>query len=52
MHFEADYENRSAVRGGKGYEISTGDFEDDLLDDAKNAMKACPALAIKVIEPS
>ena len=48
MHFEADYENKSAVRGGNGYEISKGDFEDTLLDDAKNAVNSCPALAITV----
>jgi len=52
MHFEADYENMSAVRGGMGYEISKGDFEDTLLDDTKNAVKSCPSSAIKIIEPS
>ena len=52
MHFEADYENMSAVRGGKEYEISTGDFEDNLLDDAKNEVNSCTASAIKVIEPT
>ena len=52
IHFEADYKNKSAVRGGKGYEVSRGDFEDTLLDDVKTAMKLCPASAIKIIEIS
>ena len=51
-HFEADYENKSAVREGKGYEISIGSFQDILLDDAKAAMKICPVSAITIIESS
>jgi ferredoxin len=49
-HFEPDYENRSAVVRGKGYEISIGSFEDDLLDTVKTIMNSCPASAITIIE--
>ena len=49
-HFEADYENKSAVVEGKGYAISKGSFEDGLIDDAKTAMKSCPVSAITIIE--
>jgi ferredoxin len=49
-HFEADWENKSAVVEGKGDMISRGSFEDDLLADAKAAVKSCPVSAIKIME--
>jgi ferredoxin len=52
VHFEADWENKSAVVNGNGYLISIGSFEDDLLDDAKTAMRSCPVSAINVNETS
>jgi ferredoxin len=50
IHFEADWENKSAVVEGKGDMISRGSFEDGLLDDTKTAMKSCPVSAITIIE--
>jgi len=49
-HFEADWENKSAVVEGKGDMISRGSFEDDLLADTKAAVKSCPVSAIKIME--
>ncbi|MCX6653501.1 MAG: ferredoxin [Candidatus Bathyarchaeota archaeon] len=49
-HFEADWENKSAVVEGKGDIISRGSFEDGLMDDAKTAMISCPVSAITIIE--
>ncbi len=51
LHFEADYKNKSAVRDGKGYEVSIGSFEDELLEDVKAVVISCPVSAITIIEP-
>lgn len=50
IHFEADRENKSAVVNGKGDAISTGSFEDDLIEDVKTRMKSCSVSAIQIIE--
>ena len=50
IHFEADWENKSAVVEGKGDAISVGSFEDDLIEDVKSSLKSCPASAIKIME--
>jgi ferredoxin len=49
-HFEADWENKSAVVEGKGDMISRGSFEDGLLSDAQTALKSCPVSAITIME--
>ena len=49
-HFEADWENKSAVVEGKGDAISIGTFDDNLLEDAKTASKSCPVSAITITE--
>ena len=48
-HFEADWENKSAVVGGEGHEISLGSFADELIDDAKKSVESCPVSAITII---
>ncbi len=52
VHFESDWENKSAVVGGNVEIISVGSFDDDLIDDVKNAIKSCPVSAIQIIEQS
>jgi ferredoxin len=49
-HFEADRENKSAVVEGKGDGVSKGSFNDDLVEDARMAVKSCPVSAISLIE--
>jgi ferredoxin len=49
-HFEADWGNKSAVITGKGDIISVGSFEDDLMENVKNAIKSCPVSAIQIID--
>jgi ferredoxin len=52
IHFEADWGNKSAVVAGKVDIISTGSFEDDLIDNVINAIKSCPVSAIQIIDSS
>ncbi len=49
-HFEADYENKSAIVKGKGDAISIGSFDDNYLNDSKTAMESCPVMAITITE--
>jgi ferredoxin len=48
-HFEADWENKSAVVGGEGHEVSVGSFADGLIDDAKKSVESCPVSAITIL---
>lgn len=47
-HFEGDAEGKSKVRGGKSNGKSTGNFDDELLNDAQMAESSCPVSVIKV----
>ena len=51
IHFEPDETIKSTVVGGKTDEnLSSGTFEDEQIEEAKDAQDSCPASAITVIE--
>lgn len=45
-HFETDDNGKSKVRWGKGEDVSTNSFDDDLINDVKRAVSSCPVTAI------
>ena len=51
IHFEPDQTRKSTVVGGETDEdLSSGTFEDEQIEEAKDAQDSCPASAISVIE--
>jgi len=47
-HFEGDSEGKSRVLNGSTNGVSTGTFDDGLIDDARRAESSCPVTAITV----
>ena len=47
-HFEPDDDRKSKVIGGVSNEKSEGSFDDDKIEDAKEAEDSCPVSIIKV----
>ena len=51
VHFEPDQTRKSTVVDGKtDDDLSTGTFEDEAINDVKEAQDSCPASAINVTE--
>ena len=51
VHFEPDQTRQSTVVDGKtDDDLSTGIFEDEAIEDVKEAQDSCPASAINVTE--
>jgi ferredoxin len=49
-HFEGDSEGISRVLNGSTKGVSTGIFDDGLIDDVRRVESSCPAKAITVTE--
>ena len=47
-HFEGDSEGKSKILNGSTNGVSTGTFDDGLIDDARRAESSCPVTAITV----
>ena len=49
-HYESDDEGKARVKNGMTNGVSSGTFDDSLMDDAKSAGSACCVNAITVKE--
>lgn len=52
VHFEPDEDRKSKVVGGVTNEKSEGSFDDEKIEDAKEAEDSCPVSIIKVTAQS
>ena len=50
LHYESTSDGKSKVVGGTSNGKSTGEIDDDKIDDAKAAEAACPVSVIKVTD--